>query len=261
MASRRKIFGEIAIDLGFLTAEKIEKCAEIQRTTFKFKPIGQIAVESGFLEPHEIEECIQIQINETPNLPIGQIAINEGFLTPEQIETCAREQQQSVNFQTIGQICMNEGYLIQEQVDMILGCQSERTEEGPVIHEERKNLIAVDDSPTIRNFIKLSLASDYNVTVVPDAKEALAVIRNPQTPTFDLVILDIKLPDQNGFELAKIVRQVPGYKEKPLLFLTMHSGQNLMDKVKEVGGQGLIHKSEIKTIQALKDVVKTHLKA
>lgn len=66
-------------------------------------------------------------------------------------------------------------------------------------------ILVVDDEPPIRRFLKSGLsAADYRVIEANDAAEALRAVitRKP-----DLVVLDLGLPDRNGFEVIELIRR------------------------------------------------------
>ena len=69
-------------------------------------------------------------------------------------------------------------------------------------------ILVVDDEPAIRNLIHRFLAKqDYQMESAEDGKSALAVFEqfNP-----DLVILDVNLPDANGYDLCKEMQSRTG---------------------------------------------------
>lgn len=72
------------------------------------------------------------------------------------------------------------------------------------------NVMVVDDEPLARNSITTLLAQDADFNLVAEAdsvKDALQILQEKQ---LDLVFLDIRLPDGNGFEIADSCRgQVP----------------------------------------------------
>ncbi|MFN4151144.1 MAG: response regulator transcription factor [Candidatus Sericytochromatia bacterium] len=71
----------------------------------------------------------------------------------------------------------------------------------------------VDDDKKLFELLKVYFSGIYDLSVSYYGKEALNYLRN-NSP--DLVILDVMLPEINGFEICKILR-----KEKPLLPIIM----------------------------------------
>jgi len=91
----------------------------------------------------------------------------------------------------------------------------------------RPVVLAVDDNPSILKSINSFLRERYNVSTLPDStkiRDLLSVI----TP--DLFILDCNMPGLNGFDLIPIIRDYPGFKDTPIIFLT---GEGTMDNFSE----------------------------
>jgi CheY-like chemotaxis protein len=81
-----------------------------------------------------------------------------------------------------------------------------------------KNVLIVDDSPTVRKFVSVSLSMQgFHVVAACDGMDALEKL--PQMK-FDLVITDLNMPNMDGFELIKALRDNPEYKDLPVVILT-----------------------------------------
>ncbi|XHR28003.1 MAG: FHA domain-containing protein [Chthoniobacteraceae bacterium] len=79
-------------------------------------------------------------------------------------------------------------------------------------------LFAIDDDPDARKTILAALETlGLNVSSAVDAKGALAAFDKDQ---YDLVLIDVGLPDINGFELCTRLRKLPNYKKVPVVFIT-----------------------------------------
>lgn len=77
------------------------------------------------------------------------------------------------------------------------------------------NILIVDDEPEIADLIELYLENEnFTVFKFYNAKDALACIR---TQTIDLAVLDVMLPDMNGFSLCREIRKLHCY---PVIMLT-----------------------------------------
>jgi CheY-like chemotaxis protein len=65
-------------------------------------------------------------------------------------------------------------------------------------------VLIVDDEPDVRNLFERVLSEDgYYTTAVGTARQALAAVRNGD---FDVVILDLSLPDEDGLETTRQIR-------------------------------------------------------
>lgn len=85
-------------------------------------------------------------------------------------------------------------------------------------------ILIVEDELMISNLIKINLTDvGYVCKCAYDGKEAIDIIEEEQ---FDLILLDIMLPEINGFELMEYIRPL----EIPVIFLTAKS--DVKDRVK-----------------------------
>lgn len=89
-------------------------------------------------------------------------------------------------------------------------------------------ILIIDDEPQIRRFLKISLeAYEYSVKEAENGAEGYRAFFDYRP---DLIILDLELPDTNGLELLKKIREV---STVPIIILTVNSGEddkiNLLD--------------------------------
>ena len=92
----------------------------------------------------------------------------------------------------------------------------------------RKTVMIVDDSPTIRKILGLTLErAGYKVVAEPDGESAIERLIHVVP---DLILLDIAMPKIDGYEVCKRIKQDPRTKHVPVVML---SGKGaLFDKVK-----------------------------
>lgn len=81
----------------------------------------------------------------------------------------------------------------------------------------RKNVLVVDDDVNMLNVIKQYLQDLYDVTVVPSGKLALKYIEKKPT---DIVLLDYMMPEMDGPEVLKRIREDSALPNVPVVFLT-----------------------------------------
>jgi DNA-binding response OmpR family regulator len=79
-------------------------------------------------------------------------------------------------------------------------------------------IFCVDDEPSIREAVTEAL-SPLNIETASASNASLALTHLDQERA-DLILLDIGLPDQNGFHLSSQIRSLPFHKETPIVFLT-----------------------------------------
>ena len=78
-------------------------------------------------------------------------------------------------------------------------------------------VLAVDDNATIRKAISTRMRSKgYEVTTAPDGKEALDLIAKR---SFDLVLLDLEMPDMQGEEVLERLRLRYSQTQLPVIIL------------------------------------------
>ena len=90
-------------------------------------------------------------------------------------------------------------------------------------HEERsrRSALVVDDVADVTEMLAVVLShAGYNVVTAASAPAALKAARERQ---FDVIISDIGMPDMNGYQLAREVRQLPGYEAVPMVAVTGYS--------------------------------------
>ena len=83
---------------------------------------------------------------------------------------------------------------------------------------EKKKILLVDDDADFTEATKLLLESrSYEVTVAHDGKEGLKKV---QTEEPNLIILDVMMPEMDGYEVCAKLKSDPRFKDIPVLLLT-----------------------------------------
>ena len=82
---------------------------------------------------------------------------------------------------------------------------------------ERPSILVVEDDESIRLMLEHLFAEEFEVTFVADGHSAL---EKAADETFDLVLLDIGLPDMDGIEVLERLRANPEYEQRPIVALT-----------------------------------------
>lgn len=83
----------------------------------------------------------------------------------------------------------------------------------------RKNILVVDDSPTMRRMVIASLR-DLQEVSFNEASNGLEAIEHLALVPVGLVVLDLNMPDMHGLEVVKFVRQHQAYRAIPIIVLT-----------------------------------------
>ena len=84
-------------------------------------------------------------------------------------------------------------------------------------------ILIADDSPNIREILKISLEGDgYTIVLAEDGEMALAVVAQEKP---DLLIMDVMMPKVNGFQVCRRVKTDPATQDVPVIMLTAKSAQ------------------------------------
>ncbi|MBM3128316.1 MAG: response regulator, partial [Chloroflexi bacterium] len=103
---------------------------------------------------------------------------------------------------------------------------------------ERTRVIIADDESVIRADLREMLTT-LGYLVVGEAGDGQSAVNSARELKPDIVIMDIKMPQMDGIEAAKILTQE---KIAPVLLLTAYSQRDLVDRAKEAGVVGYLVK-------------------
>ncbi|WP_255990758.1 ATP-binding response regulator [Chitinolyticbacter albus] len=106
--------------------------------------------------------------------------------------------------------------------------------------EERPVLLLVDDAPDNLQLLAQLFKSDYRVRVASSGEAALSICFSDQPP--DLVLLDVMMPDMDGFEVAKRMREYPNSATIPVIFVTAMDGDDARLKGMSLGAVDFVTK-------------------
>jgi CheY-like chemotaxis protein len=103
-----------------------------------------------------------------------------------------------------------------------------------------KVVLVVDDSATVRKFVAASLnMKGFRVITAGDGIEALE--RMP-SDKFDLIITDLNMPDMDGYEFIRTLRETPEYREIPIIVLSSMTDLKNKDLAMESGALAFLEK-------------------
>jgi PAS domain S-box-containing protein len=116
-----------------------------------------------------------------------------------------------------------------------------------------KTVLVVDDDPDQRlNIIKILKKNDYSALEASNWKEALDKVRSAP---IDLLVLDIEMPEMNGWELLDIIRKEKDSNELPVIMFSNLDGQK--EKYQEHKANDFVskHKSHQELINKVKNLI------
>ena len=85
--------------------------------------------------------------------------------------------------------------------------------------EAKKCILIVDDNPESIFILNFILKADYIIKGAPNGKTALKIVQMMQPPV-DMILLDIKMPEMDGFEVCRQLKADPSSAHIPILFVS-----------------------------------------
>ena len=110
---------------------------------------------------------------------------------------------------------------------------------------ERRRIIAVDDDIINRMTLEAILSIDYDFTAVSSGPEALMLLTSQLA---DLILLDINMPEMNGFEVLAALQKNPQTCAIPVIMLTGDLDQETEVRGIQAGAFDFVHKPFIPTL-------------
>lgn len=117
-------------------------------------------------------------------------------------------------------------------------------------------VLLAEDTPFFRKQITKCLEkSGLHVTVAVDGAEALKYIKENQDTPFDLVVSDIEMPNMNGLQLARAIREIAAYQDVPLVAVTSKFKQRDREEGESAGFNRYLEKlNEEVLLREIKDL-------
>lgn len=97
---------------------------------------------------------------------------------------------------------------------------------------DKKSIVAVDDSAIILKTLEKLLSEKYDFHAFSKGMRALKYLKK-ETP--DLIILDIEMPEIDGYQMLEMIREKPDLREVPVIFLTSNSDKEYVVKAVKNG--------------------------
>lgn len=119
---------------------------------------------------------------------------------------------------------------------------------------EKARILIVDDEPINIHVLSNTLTDTYNVFAVTSGREAITFC---MTHAPDLVLMDMAMPDINGVEACKILKEKSETHDIPIVFVTGHGDSDAEDKCWEAGGVDFLTKPV--NTNTLHHRIKSHL--
>ncbi|HNE02862.1 MAG TPA: response regulator, partial [Plasticicumulans sp.] len=88
----------------------------------------------------------------------------------------------------------------------------------PNLAMDGARILVVDDAPDAIRLIDGLLSPHYRLHVACNGESALRILAGPLP--IDLILLDVVMPDLDGYEVCRRLRALPGREDVPVVFLT-----------------------------------------
>ncbi len=107
--------------------------------------------------------------------------------------------------------------------------------------KEPKTILFVEDSPTMRRIIANSLRQ-IGFEEIIEAENGVDALEKLEGKEIDLVVTDWNMPEMNGAELVKTLREMPAYAEVPIVMITTRGVKDDVIAAMKLGVNGYIVK-------------------
>jgi len=104
----------------------------------------------------------------------------------------------------------------------------------------RVKILLVDDTP--ENLISLEAALDMLGEELVLARSGTEALRHLLDNDFAAILLDVKMPDMDGFETAELIRNRPRSRQTPILFLTGYKNEEHLFRGYDLGAVDFLFK-------------------
>lgn len=121
-----------------------------------------------------------------------------------------------------------------------------------------KKILIVEDEESLLKLESILLSSKgYSVVGVMDGKAALEEVKINRP---DLVVLDIMLPEMDGFEVCRRIKENPATSSIPIVMLTAKKSSNDVERGKQSGAEAYITKpfKSAKVIEVIESLTNGH---
>jgi putative two-component system response regulator len=106
--------------------------------------------------------------------------------------------------------------------------------------DNRPTILIVDDTPANIHILVNILSSDYRTRIATNGEAGLKLAGRQPPP--DLILLDVFMPEMDGYEVCRQVKANPVTASIPVIFVTGTAGQDDIAKGRSLGAEDFIMK-------------------
>ncbi len=108
-----------------------------------------------------------------------------------------------------------------------------------ILGSSKKTILVIDDNKTNIDIVVEILKESFDIMVALDGKSGIKILEENHV---DLILLDIMMPELDGFETCKLIKDNQDLKDIPVIFLTARSDEESINSAYEAGGVDYITK-------------------
>ncbi|MCB0756348.1 MAG: response regulator, partial [Flavobacteriales bacterium] len=120
---------------------------------------------------------------------------------------------------------------------------------------DKHTILVVDDSVENLQLLSALLRDDYKIKVAKNGKKAIELVQ--KDPAIDLVLMDVMMPEMDGYTACQILKSDEVTAQVPIIFLTALNEASDETKGFDIGGADFISKPF--NAQVVKARIRTHL--
>lgn len=107
--------------------------------------------------------------------------------------------------------------------------------------QKTMKILVVDDFPTMRRIIR-NLLKDLGFENVDEAEDGVQGLEKLRNSNFELVVSDWNMPNMDGLEMLKTIRQDPALSKLPVLMVTAEAKKENIIAAAQAGANGYVVK-------------------
>ncbi len=114
-------------------------------------------------------------------------------------------------------------------------------------------ILLVDDNPAVRRYLRAVLEQQQDWKVAGEARTGAEALHEVLQSPPDLIVLDYRMPDLNGIEVARQISEM--FPRIPMLMVTLHLSRQLADAARQAGVRGACAKQDIGSVVEAIDIL------
>lgn len=101
-------------------------------------------------------------------------------------------------------------------------------------------ILFVDDLRDARELFRIAFSMQgHTVQLSANGLEAVAAVEQEE---FDVIVMDVEMPEMNGWDAVRTIRAMPQGKQVPIVMFTAYGNGVTLKLAQDVGANGVLHK-------------------